>query len=57
MDDSTFQIVTACLTMLLAISEYLPFSKWEYNGMTHALTMSLLKRPDDSRLPIIATVV
>lgn len=41
MDDQTFQIITALLSLLLAISEYMPFSQWDGNGLGHAILLGL----------------
>ena len=43
MEDYVFQIISAVLALLLAVSEYLPFSKCEYNGLTQAATFSFKK--------------
>ena len=45
------QVIAAVLTLLLAVSEYLPFSGCEYNGITQALTLTF-KKPVEPPLPI-----
>ena len=39
--DAIFQIVSGALVLLLMVSEYLPFSTCEYNGVLQALVFTV----------------
>lgn len=55
MDDLVFHAIVALLASIVAISEYLPFSTCDYNGIFHAIVVALSSRRKDE--PIMLNIV